>query len=172
MAKKKTNKNIKINNKLKSENNVSKDIKEELGKICILTILIIAFVLLIIFFPNNETLNAKLQIIEFDNKENTEKVIKTFNIKEEEIITLDKYDANDIKIISINENNLVISRDAIRYEVINQDEPFSGEKIDYTQTVIEKVEYNKEFGLNINEKDPFGPIYEQPRYNYTGKFIK
>ena len=162
----------KINKKTKEIKNTNKDAKDELTKILILTISIIAFIVLLVFFPKNETLQAKLQIIQFDNKDNSEKVIKTFNIKEEDLIELEEYEGNDIKIISIDEEDIVISRDAKRYEIIRQDGPYNGEAVDYIQTVIETIEYEKEFSIDIDSRNPFGPVYEQPRYYYSAKFTK
>ena len=44
--------------------------------------------------------------------------------------------------------------------------------VEYEQLVIEKVDFDSEFSIEVDEKSPFGPAYEQPRYHYNAKFVK
>ena len=158
--------------KIKNKN-VEKEIKRDLSKILIIPTTIIMLILLIILFPkgNNNT-QITLQIIEHDIKDNSTEIIKEIKVKENEIIKLNEYSANDIKISSINEENVTISRDVRKYEIISQNGPYDGEAIDYIQTLIEKIEYDTLFEIDIDERNPFGPEYAQARYHYNAKFTK
>lgn len=160
-------------NKVKKTKNIQKEIRKDLKKICSVVASIIILVLIIIFFPcTNKNTKITLQIIEHDNHENITKVIKEIKVKEDEVIKLDEYNGNDIKIKSINDKNVLVSREVLKYEIISQNNKYNGEAIDYMQTVIEKIEYNTVFALNIDERNPFGPEYAQPRYHYNAKFVK
>lgn len=137
----------------------------------------ISFIIVItsIFFyisKNEMSNNITLQIIQFDIMDDSEKIVEEVNVRDNDIINLEKFNGNNIKILDINDAYIKISRDAARYEILSQTSLYSGEVREYTETVIEKVNYNALINININSKRPFGPEYVQPRYYYNIKFIK
>lgn len=122
--------------------------------------------------PNTDSSNIKMQIIQNDISDYSTKIVKTIEINEDDNIELAEYSGNDIKILEINSDNVKISRTAIKYEVLSQTSPTNGESRKYTEDVVETVEFDKEIPIDINEMDPFGPVYEQARFSYYIKFVK
>ena len=139
--------------------------------IWVLTILVL--IIFIGYMLNNKNINdIMIQVIEFDNFENTEKNVEEIKIKVGDIINLEKYDGNNIKILEINESSVKISRKAVRFEIIEQTPLNQGESKEYFETVIESVNFNDLIPINIDSLDPFGPRYVMARYVYKIKFIK
>lgn len=123
----------------------------------------------IIFYTSKS--NIKVQIRESDFADGSQKIVKETNIQVGDIINLDKYCGNDVKILEITDENVKISRDAIRYEIINQTSLYSGEVKKYTETVIETIDYDTFIKADINSPHPFNPECLR-RYYYSIKFIK
>ena len=166
---KKVNNNKKVVVKENKKNDVN-DIKKDLNKIYIVILGIVLVVLVIIFLPKGDkNARIKLQIIEYDLKDNSVTVVKEFNVKQDDEIDLDKYNGNDIDILWISKDNVKISREVTKYEIIDEEDMQS---VEYEQLVIEKVDFDSEFSIDVDENDPFGPAYEQSRYSYNGKFIE
>lgn len=124
-----------------------------------------------IFHQDNKTV-AKLQIIEEDINTNKKKVYEEFIINNGDLITLhDKEfyecnrDSNDIKIISIEDDYVVISREKTKYDANNVNKT-------YTEKVKEKINYNERFNTSINEATPHGIACAQAKYNYYLLFVK
>lgn len=135
-----------------------------LGILCIIPIIYIV--------SNNIKSSVVLQLIEYDAKDNSTKIKKQLKVQVDDVIKLEEYDGNDIKILEINKDNVKISRDAVRYEIISQTSPYSGDTKKYIETVVENIDYEDENSINIDSSEPFGPAYEQPRFYYAFKFIK
>jgi phage terminase large subunit len=108
----------------------------------------------------------------FKGMDDSEKIVKEVNVQVNDIINLKKYGGNNIKILEITDENVKISRDAIRYEIISQTSLYSGEVKEYVETVVETIDYDNLITINIDSRHPFGPAYAQPRYHYNIKFIK
>lgn len=123
----------------------------------------------IIFYTSKS--NIKVQIRESDFADGSQKIVKETNIQVGDIINLDKYCGNDVKILEITDENVKISRDAIRYEIINQTSLYSGEAKEYTETVIETIDYDTFIEADIDSPHPFAPGCQR-RYYYSIKFIK
>lgn len=142
--------------------------------ICLAMVLLVIGVAAMIFYisRNENENNIKVQVIQFDIMDDSEKIVKEVNVQVNDIINLEKYDGNNIKILEITDENVKISRDAIRYEIISQTSVYSGEVKEYVETVVETIDYDNLITVNIDSRDPFGPAYVQPRYHYNIKFIK
>lgn len=127
----------------------------------------------IIFYTGRSEVenNIKVQISEFDNVDGSQKIVKETNIQVGDIINLDKYYGNEVKILEITNENVKIQRDAKRYEITNQTSLYSGEAKEYTETVIESIDYDTFINVNINSTNPFTPE-SQGRYYYRIKFEK
>ena len=144
-------------------------------KIMSLVIVLLAIAsMFIIFYINNNKVknNVKLQVIQFDIMDSSEKIVKEANVQVNDIIELEKFDGNNIKILEINDKNIKISREAMRYEILSQTSLYSGEVKEYNETVIENVKYNTFINININSRHPFRPEDARARYDYYIKFIK
>lgn len=115
---------------------------------------------------------VKIQLIQFDITDDSEKIIKEIKVQVNEVINLEEYNGNNIKILEINKENVKISREAVRYKVLNQVELCTTEVEKYTETIVEDVKYGKLINIDINSSRPCEPLYEQPRYYYNIKFIK
>lgn len=119
----------------------------------------------------NEAKECTIQIIADDAMNNSQKVVYEQKVKENDIVNMQEYSYrnqwNDIKILEINENNVKISRKAIKYEIIEV-----GKSKKYNETIKEFIEYGKEVSANINQDDPYGPEYASPLFHYTVKFVK
>lgn len=166
---KKVDNNKKVVTKEIKKNNTG-DIKKDLNKIYMVLLGIVLLILVVIFIPKGDkNVKIKLQIIEYDIKDNSVSVVKEFNVKQDDEIDLDKYNGNDIDILWISEDNVKISREVTKYEIIDEEDMKS---VEYEQLVVEKVDFDSEFSIEVDEKDPFGPAYEQPRYHYNAKFVK
>lgn len=120
----------------------------------------------------NKKETAKLEIIRFDTQEETEKIDKTIEIRVKDKINLEEYQGNEIEILEINERGIKISRNAKRYEIINQTGPLEGEKREYKENVVEEVNYGEIIRINIDSADPFGPDYARAKYEYSIKVVK
>lgn len=142
--------------------------------IYLVTLLLVIGVAAMIFYisRNESENNIKVQVIQFDIMDDSEKIVKEVNVQVNDIINLKKYDGNNIKILEITDENVKISRDAIRYEIISQTSLYSGEVKEYVETVVETIDYDNLITINIDSRHPFGPAYAQPRYHYNIKFIK
>jgi hypothetical protein len=142
--------------------------------IYLVTLLLVIGVAAMIFYisRNESENNIKVQVIQFDIMDDSEKIVKEVNVQLNDIINLEMYDGNNIKVLEITDENVKISRDAIRYEIISQTSLFSGEVKEYVETVVETIEYDNLITINIDSRHPFGPAYDQPRYHYNIKFIK
>ena len=166
---KKVDNNKKVVTKEIKKNNTG-DIKKDLNKIYMVLLGIVLLILVVIFIPKGDkNVKIKLQIIEYDIEDNSVSVVKEFNVKQDDEIDLDKYNGNDIDILWISEDNVKISREVTKYEIIDEEDMKS---VEYEQLVVEKVEFESECSIEVDEKDPFGPAYEQPRYHYNAKFVK
>lgn len=119
-----------------------------------------------------EEINAKAQILRRYNFEDIDdEIAEEFGIREEIIIHLSENDeykqygvsASDITILEITEDYVKISRDAIKYDTDGNQ---------YTEEVVEEMEYDKSFELLIDATDPNGAVYEAARYSYYMKFVK
>lgn len=166
---KKVDNNKKVVTKEIKKNNTG-DIKKDLNKIYMTLLGIVLLILVVIFIPKGDkNAKIKLQIIKYDVKDNSVSVVKEFNVKQDDEIDLDKYNGNDIDILWISEDNVKISREVTKYEIIDEEER---KTVEYEQLVVEKVDFDSEFSIEVDEKDPFGPAYEQPRYHYNAKFVK
>lgn len=138
----------------------------------IVGILILITVVTFVVVNHINNTGVKFQVIEFDIMDDSEKVVKKGNVKVDNIIKLKKYDGNNIKILEINDENVKISRDAIRYEIISQTSLYSGEVKEYVETVVETVNYDTLISIDIDSNHPFGPEYVQYRYYYKIRFVK
>ena len=101
--KKSTNKKVekKVDNKKVVTKEIKKnntgDIKKDLNKIYMILLGIVLLILVVIFIPKGDkNAKIKLQIIEYDVKDNNVSVVKKFNVKQDDKIDLDKYNGNDI----------------------------------------------------------------------------
>lgn len=141
--------------------------------IILLTILLIITVSVItINFVNNRN-SVRMQVIRYDIQNDSQKIVKRQKIKKGDIINLNRFDGNDITILEINDTDVKISRNAIRYETLSKDSgSLSEETRKYTETVIENVKYNELIDMNIDSKDPFISAGSQSRYHYSIKFVK
>ena len=141
--------------------------------IILLTILLIITVSIITINFANNSISIRMQVIRYDILNDSQKIVKRQKIKKGDIINLNRFDGNDITILEINETDVKFSRNAIRYEILNQDlGSLSGETRKYTETIVENVKYNKLIDMNIDSKNPFSPAESQSRYHYSIKFVK
>lgn len=144
--------------------------KKIFGFITLLLIGIIIFGIVRII-ENRTKKDIEIQIIKFDIMSDNEKIVKKAKLKDNDIINLEKYNGNNIKILEINSRGVKISRDALRYEIINQDSLYYGEVKEYIETVVEEVDCDTLINININSNNPFGPEYTKARYYYNIRFI-
>lgn len=134
-------------------------------------ILIIVSTLLLVNHINNT--GVKFQVIEFDIMDNSEEIVKEGNLQVNDVIRLEKYWGNDIKILEINDENVKISRDARRYEIIKEQTSMApGEVREYLETLIETVKYDTLISIDVDSRNPIGPLTGQARYHYEIKFVK
>ena len=103
----------------------------------------ISFIIVItsIFFyisKNEMSNNITLQIIQFDIMDDSEKIVEEVNVRDNDIINLEKFNGNNIKILDINDAYRKISRDAARYKILSRTSLYSGEVREYTETIIKK----------------------------------
>lgn len=114
---------------------------------------------------------VKLQIIEEDITTNKTKVYEEHNINEGDIIALQDKDfyecrtPNDIKIISIHDEYVSISREKLRYDSSDVHKT-------YTEEVIENINYNERTSTSINEYNPLSGVCAESKYNYYIIFVK
>lgn len=114
---------------------------------------------------------VRLQIIEEDIITNKTKVYEQYSVNEGDLISLhDKvfYECNtpnDIKIVSINDEYVTISREKLRYDSGNASKT-------YTEEVIENIKYNDSFKTSINEDNPLSGACLQAQYSYYLVFVK
>lgn len=150
-----------------------------------IVIIIGALILVIggLFIINKLTSPAVLQVIEYDNSDDTSKVVKEISIKNGDVINLEKYSGNEVEVIEVKANGVKISREAIRYMITENSniESEDGEKdilelddvAEYYETVIQELKYEETTAININSYHPLmGAPFTQPRYSYSIKFIK
>ena len=135
-------------------------------------IVIIGVAIMIMISLSARDSKVKMQIIKLDNSNYNQNVVKIINVKENKKVKLEKYDGNNLKVLEITEEFVKISRIATRYKIINPTPDGKGESIKTEETVVELVEYEKMIPIDINARDPYGPAYVQPKYNYYIKFIK
>ena len=149
-------------------------------------VLLVILLLLFIFCTNNNKdenniktenninteNNVKLQVIEFNSMENTEQLVKEVEIKVGDVIELKEFYGNNVKILEINDKNIKISREALRYEILSQTSLYEGELREYTETVVDTVEYNTLIAIDIDSSHPFGPDMVQRMTYYKIKFVK
>ena len=142
--------------------------------ILILILIIGAFLLRISkdnLIDNNNKKECKIEIIMHDYMDDSDKIVYEEKVKVNDVVDMSKYSLrngwNDIKILEINEENVKISREAIKYEIIEV-----GKSKKYNETIKEFIEYGKEVSANINQDDPYGPEYASPLFHYTVKFVK
>lgn len=126
--------------------------------ICLLIVLLAIVLTAMIFYINRNEIdnNIKLQVIQFDIMYDSEKIVKETNVQVNDIIDLEKYDGNNVKILEITDENVKIERDAIRYEVISQTSLCSGEVKKYVETVIETIDYDTLIAINIDSRSLAG----------------
>ena len=124
-----------------------------------------------IVLPEHKTI-TKLQIIEEDITTDNNKVYEEFVINDGDSITLkDKQfylcnrDANDIKIVSIQDDYVTISREMLKYDDDNVNKT-------YTEEVVENIYYDSEFDISINEINPLGIVCGQAKNYYYLKFVR
>ena len=124
-------------------------------------------------FHKDVEIVAKLQIIESDITTNNTKVSEEIVVHEGDLIELkDKQfylcnrEANDIKIVSIKDDYIVISREKLIYD--------NNVNKTYTKEIKENIEYNEEFSTSINESNPLeqGIACAQAKYYYYLMFVK
>ncbi|MBE5822197.1 MAG: hypothetical protein E7311_06420 [Clostridiales bacterium] len=116
----------------------------------------------------NENKEVTMQIIQYDNSDNTEKVVKEIQIKTDDFIELDKYDGNNIKILEITDEYVKVSREKTRYNIIND---LYMEFEPYIENLVEEIEYNIVTPCNIDDPHPLME-YAQARYYYSLKFVR
>lgn len=51
--------------------------------------------------------------------------------------------------------NTLVSREILKYDIISENNKHNVKATDYIQTVIEKINYDTVFALNIDERNPF-----------------
>ena len=133
---------------------------------------------------NNELKNNNINIgkvtfrvIQREFSNNKEKIISERVIKDGDLLTdLEDLPSSsaDINILEINPSSVKISRNRIKYEI-----DYENEKVNSSyEEVIEDIEYDSSFALNIGEKEPCYPgvicmqAVTAPKYNYYGVFVK
>lgn len=144
--------------------------KKKLNIVMTISIIFILIILTIIIIVKNA--GIELQIICLDSMDNSEKIIHTIKVKEDDFIELGNYGGNDIEILEVNEEMVKISRDAVRYEILEKGPQFSLKTRKYIENVIQEVMYDEKIGLNINSQEPGGPLYDASRYYYYVRFVK
>ena len=119
-----------------------------------------------------EVVKAKAQIMRRYNFEELEdEVAEEFDIDENIIIQLSKNDeykqygisASDITVLEITAEHVKIARNAIRYDENGNE---------YTEELVEEIEYDKSFELLINSTQPGGNPATEARYSYYMRFEK
>lgn len=136
----------------------------------IMLVLITGMIVVLVNYMDND--RVKYQVIKFDIMDDGEKVVKEAEIQVNDVIKLKKYRGNDIKILEINDENIKISRDARRYEIVKEQTATSfGEAEEYIVTLLETVKYDTLISIDMDSANPFGPR-GQARYYYKIKFIK
>lgn len=135
--------------------------------------MIVAIMLVLIsVVSNNVGSDVKIQVVEFDIMNDSEKIVKEINGRVGDTVNLEKFRGNNVEILEVNDENVKISREALRYEILNQTSIFNGETRKYYETVTETVEFNRLIPINIDSNNPFGPELGQARYHYKMKFVK
>ena len=76
--------------------------------ICLAMVLLVIGVAAMIFYisRNENENNIKVQVIQFDIMDDSEKIVKEVNVQVNDIINLEKYDGNNIKILEITDENV------------------------------------------------------------------
>lgn len=124
-------------------------------------VLVFCLVIISIFIPGCKMKKVvKLEIISYDITTQKGKVLKTINVRANDEIDLEKYYANKIKILEVNDKDVKFLWTKRIY----------GKGPEYKSTTIDEeeiIEYNKNFSLNN-----FSPLAAQPRYYYSIKFKK
>ena len=140
--------------------------------LCLFILIIISSFLCSCNNEKDNKTNIKLQIIETDISTNKEKITEEINVKKGELIILhDKnfYECNrkpnDLKILSIEDDYVTISREKLRYENNNETKT-------YTEKVKENIKYNDKFNTSINEQNPLAGMCSQAKYYYQLRFVK
>ena len=129
--------------------------------------LIIGLTTVMTFTKNTKEKYITLEFTKYDTSENKKEIYKTLSVKEKEVVEVDE--ENAITILEVNDNNIKISRDILKYRVISAEERKSES---YKETITKTVEYGKTIAMDENEKDPFGPAYSAPRYSFYITVLK
>ena len=145
------------------------------------------------FKKSNELSEVKVQIVQVDNSNNEEKIIKEYIKKKGEIVDLESigyYDCdknpNNIKILKITKNFVKISRNRKAYRLIGEykgkrwDDPnikmyslVNGKDYEgYTEEVIDNVKYKTKTSFSIDQTSPNSPECSQSRYTLFVQFSK
>lgn len=135
--------------------------------IVIAATLIIGFTTVMTFTKNTKEKYITLEFTKYDVSENKKEVYKTLSVGEKDVVNLDE--ENAITILEINDNNIKISREIVKYRVISTEERKSEA---YKEIVTQTIEYGKTIALDENEKDPFGPAYSDSRYDFYITVLK
>ncbi len=109
---------------------------------------------------------VKLEFKTYDAALKKETLDKTLIAKKDEVIELGE-DRN-FKILEINEDDIKISREVIKYKIISEEERKAES---YKETVTETIKYGERISMNADATDPFGPL-EAPRYSSYIDVIK
>ena len=171
---------------------------KEKKKIIIMSIILICLITItlgiLLYFKNNNNLDeVKVHIIQLDNADGKEEIIKKYTKKKGEIVDLNSFGYYDcgrqpsnIKILKITKNYVKISRNGISYRLIGK---YKGKKFNeigvkmyslvegrdfesYTEEVIDNIEYGIKTSFSIDQTSPNSPECSQARYTLFVEFSK
>ena len=162
--------------------------------ISLIVIIAIALVTLLWFKSKNELDEVKVQIIQIDNLDNSEEIIKEYVKKKGETVVLNSTDnyydcgkePSDIKILKITKDSVKISRKGKAYRLIGD---YKGKKFNelgmkvyslmegidyesYTEEVIYNIKYEIKISYSIDATSPSSPECSQSRYTLFVSFSK
>ena len=113
-------------------------------------------------------LNINVYSSMYKNKE----VANIFNIFfQNKTLNINNNNQNNFPILEINNKNVKISREALRYEVLDPSLLDSSDVKEFSEVVVETISYNTIIPINIDSIKP-GESCDQDRYYYNIKFVK
>ena len=129
----------------------------------------------LLFYLRNDNERVTIKVMKEDITTNEEVVDKEKKVSVGEQFVLSDNDEykdcgvrpSDIKILEINDNNVKISREVIRYKTDDK-----GKISSYTEIVNDVVNYNEKVVMYVNSKEQMAPVCGQARYNYYLVFVK
>ena len=116
--------------------------------------LIIGLTTVMTFTKNTKEKYITLEFTKYDTFENKKEIYKTLSVKEKEVVEVDE--ENAITILEVNDNNIKISREILKYRVISAEERKSES---YKETITKTVEYGKTIAMDCSTLKEKSQVY-------------